>query len=121
MRPARASKARNCGEVPAVQVTPAHDSALEQWHARYPELKAAAEAANAALKECTDAIKAELTAAAPEQGRVDMASPYGPPMYLTWVVSKRIDSGRLKAEHPEIAEAYTKESGAWQLKSAGQS
>lgn len=106
---------------PAVQVTPAKDSALEQWHARYPELKAAKDAADVAFKECTDAIKAELTAAAPEQGRVDLASPYGPPMYLTWVPRTTLDSKRIKAERPDVFEAFSVTSGAWQLKSAGQS
>lgn len=103
---------------PSVQVTPAHNSQLEQHHAEYLRLKEAADAANAALKACTDAIKAELTAAAPEQGRVDLSSPYGPPLYLTWVSRTTLDSKRIKAERPDLFEAFSVTGGSWQLKPA---
>lgn len=103
---------------PSARVIPAKNSELEQLHAQYTEAKAALDAAEARLKAITDGIKAELTKAAPEQGRVDLVSEYGPPMYLTWVVSRRIDSTRLKTERPDVFQAYQKESGAWQLKQA---
>lgn len=101
-----------------VPVTPAADSKLEQLHAVYAQRKAEADAATKALKEVTDGIKAELTAAAPDQPKVALSSAYGPPLQLTWVESWRVDATKLKAERPDIYVLFAKQSGTWQLKPA---
>lgn len=93
------------------------ESRLEQLHALYPVLKAQAEDAAQKFKAVTDAIKLELTALSPEEKRFELtSSAEAPPLRLTWSVSRRIDSARLKREQPGIFEAYVKPSGSWTLK-----
>lgn len=106
-------------EAPAVQVTAPPDSRLEQLQAMYPDLKARADAAAKALKDCIDAIKLELVTAAPNQARIDLVGgAHGPPLQLTYAESWRIDSTRLKAENPTMYVAYAKKSGSWSLRLA---
>lgn len=90
---------------------------LEQLHAAYADAKAAADEAAARLKAITDALKVELTAAAgPEARRIELTSGPGPALRLTYTESWRLDSKRLKAEHPETWVAYAKKGGSWTLK-----
>jgi hypothetical protein len=105
-------------EQPAAQVTAPPDSRLAQLQAMYPDLKAQAEAAAKALKDCTDGIKLELTTAAPGQQRVDLAGGPGPALQLTYVERWTIDSRRLKAEQPALYVTYAKQGGSWSLRTA---
>lgn len=98
-----------------VQVRPETGSRLEQLHAEYESAKAAADEAAARLKSITDAIKAELTEAAPGAGRLQLLSPHGPALGLTYTESWRIDTPRLKRENPELYVAYAVKSGSWRL------
>lgn len=104
---------------PSAQVVAPPDSRLQQLQASYPELKARAKAAAAALKDCTDAIKLELTTAAPGASRVDLVGgQFGPALQLTYSESWRIDSTRLKEEQPALYVTYAKKSGSWSLAEA---
>lgn len=105
-------------EQQVVAVTPPADSRLEQLHASYPALKAAADAANKALKDCTDGIKAELVALAPAQQRFALTSPHGPALTLSYVESWRVDTKKLKAERPDVYVLFAKQGGSWTLKPA---
>jgi predicted phage-related endonuclease len=88
---------------------------LEQLHAQYADLKARADDAAAQLKGCTDAIKLELTQAAPNERSLVLSSDAGPALGLTYVESWRIDTGKLKAEQPYLYAKYAKKSGSWRL------
>jgi hypothetical protein len=103
---------------PPVQVTPRKNSKLEQLHAIYLDAKAKADQATADLKTVTDSIKAELVKAAPDQPRVELVSPHGPRLTLTYVESWRVDATRLKKEAPETYVMFAKKGGSWQLKAA---
>ena len=109
-------------EAPATETAPYRVVAetgtrLEQLHAAYPEAKAAADAAAERLKGITDGIKLELSQAAPEgTAKVDLTSPDGPPMRLTYTESWRVDARKLKAEDPHTYVRFAKKSGAWSLK-----
>ena len=100
---------------PTAQVRPEAGSKLEQLHAEWADAKAAADAAAARLKQITDSIKSELTEAAPGAPRVQLVSPHGPALGLTYSESWRIDTPRLKREQPELYVAYAKKSGSWRL------
>lgn len=103
-----------------VTVTPQAGTRLEQLHAAYADAKAAADDAAAKLKAVTDAIKVELTQAAPEgERKIELAGQAGPVLRLTYSESWRLDSKRLKAEHPETWVRYAKKSGSWTLKATG--
>lgn len=106
-------------ERPPVQVAPRKNSRLAQLHAMYAGAKANADAAAEELKTITTAIKAELAAAAPDQPKVDLVSPAGPPLGLRLVTSWRIDSRKLKAQDPETYVRYARKSEAWALKPLG--
>lgn len=98
-------------------VKPTPDSRLEQLHAQYATAKAEADRANEVLKAITDAIKLEVTQAAPDgEARIDLHSAHGPALRLSYIESWRLDSKRLKADNPGIYVKYAKKSGAWQLK-----
>lgn len=103
---------------PATQVVPAADSRLEQLHAQYPDLKAAADAATKALADCTTAIKAELTQAAPGETRVELVSPHGPRLQLSYVERHSFDSKAFKLADPATYVQYAKFSGSWRLEAA---
>lgn len=89
---------------------------LEQLHASYADLKAAADEADKRLKGVTAAIKAELAAAEPGQERVELRSPVGPPLRMSYVESWRMDTKRIKAERPDIYATFAVKSGSWQLR-----
>lgn len=92
---------------------------LEQLQAAYAEAKARADEAAAQLKAITDAIKLELTQAAPEEQRIELRGPAGPALRLTWSESWRLDSKRLKVDQPETWVRYAKKSGSWTLRAVG--
>lgn len=107
-------------EAQAPVVQPEPGSRLEDLHSRYAVIKATADAAAKQLKDLTDAIKLELSQAAPEgASSIALTGEAGPPLRLNWVTSWRLDSRKLKAEDPETYVRYAKQSGSWVLKAAG--
>lgn len=105
-------------EAPPVVVAAGQGTRLEQLHAAYAQAKAEADEAGKRLKAITDGIKAELTQAEPEARRLELRSPAGPALRLTWATSWRLDSTRLKAEQPETYVRYAKQTGSWTLRVA---
>lgn len=101
-------------QIPTVTAEPG--SRLEQLHEAYAGAKAAADETAKQLKAITDAIKLELTQAAPEGTAKVQLTGSAPPLRLQWVESWRVDARRLKAEDPETYVRYAKKSGTWQLK-----
>lgn len=102
-----------------VQVKPDAGSRLEQLHASYAGAKAALDEATTQVRAITDAIKLELTTAAPDQTRIELVGEGAPALRLSWTTSWRFDSRRLKAEDPELYVRYAKPSGTWVLKAVG--
>lgn len=103
-------------EQAAPEIAAAPGSRLEQLHAAYPTAKAEADEAAARLKAITDAIKLELTQAAPEQRRVVLAGGSGPRLALVYSERWTVDSKKLKAEAPETYVRFAKKGGSWSLK-----
>lgn len=101
-----------------VLVQPDTGSRLEQLHARYAEVKAAADAANEQLKAVTDGIKAELAQAAPGQPKIELTGASGPALRLTYSETWRFDSRKFKAVDPETYVRFAKKTGSWTLKAA---
>lgn len=98
-----------------VQVHATTNPRLEQLHAAYTDAKANADQATKTLKAITDAIKVELTQAAPERRRIELVGLDGPALQLTYTESWRVDAKMLKAEEPETYVRYAKKSGSWTL------
>lgn len=102
---------------PAAQATVPPGSRLEDLLATYAQLKPQADELAERLKAVTDAIKAELSAAAPGAQRVDVAHPVlAQPLRLSYVESWRLDTKRLKAEAPETYVRYAVKGGKWELR-----
>jgi hypothetical protein len=99
-----------------VIVSPGKDTRLEQLHASYADAKARADEAATQLKVITDAIKSEIQTQTPGVQRFELRSQVGPPLALTYVESWRLDSKRLKAEHPLVYVTYAKKSSSWTLR-----
>lgn len=99
-----------------IQIPADRSERLAQLHAQYADAKAEADAAAKRLKDITDALKAEMTQAAPGAPRLELVGGHGPALRLTYVESWRIDSTKLKAENPETYVRYAKKSGSWTLK-----
>ncbi|MCW2496073.1 hypothetical protein [Jatrophihabitans sp.] len=98
-------------------VKPRGRSKLDQLAGLYDAVKAEKDEAEKKLKAITDAIKVELTEAAPGETSIDLVSEsLAKPLRLMAVTSYRIDSTKLKEEHPEIYTAYAKPSTAWTLR-----
>lgn len=92
-------------------------SRLESLLAAYADLKPRADDLTARLKSVTDAIKAELTAAQPGAGRIDVTHEVlTQPLRLTYVESWRLDTKRLKADAPEIYVRYAVKGSKWELR-----
>lgn len=98
-----------------LSTAPAEDR-LATLYAAYPEVKAKADAAAAALKAVTDGIKVELTARAPGgTPRLEVHGSNGTPLALRWQVTNRFDSKRFQREQPAVYDSYKRPSGAWVL------
>lgn len=104
----------------ALEVSPEEGSRLAILHAAYANAKAKADSAVKELKAITDGLKLEITQNAGDclDLRYRLSGPGGPALALTWVVSNRLDTTRIKRELPDVAEQYTTASGAWQLREA---
>jgi hypothetical protein len=106
---------------PAV-IRPDGDSRLSQLAAGYTAAKEAADAAAVRLKEITDAIKVELTNAAPGITKVDLVhEALTSPLRLQTKTSWRLDTGKLKENEPEIYVRYARQSTSWELRAVGAS
>lgn len=97
------------------------DTRLARLHAQYPELKAAADAAAKAFKDCTDGIKLEISTLTGGALRAELAAngTGSPALALTYGERWTLDSKRLKAEDPDAYVAFAKPSGTWTLKVKG--
>jgi hypothetical protein len=103
--------------VPASAVNVQPGSRLEDLLATYARFKPEADEAAARLKTITDAIKVELTAAAPGAQRIDVAHETLPqPLRLAYIESWRVDTKRLKAEAPETYVRFAIKGGKWDLR-----
>lgn len=103
------------GPLPA-RISAPPDSRLAQLTAAYTEAKAQAEAAESHLKSITDAIKAEMTAAAPDASTIELDGPV--PLRLSARESWRLDTAKLKAADPETYVRYARKSTSWVLTAA---
>lgn len=107
-------------EAQAFVVEAARSARLAQLHASYADAKAQADAAAEALKAITDAIKLELTQAAPAgETRIELRGENGPPLRLTHSESWRLDSRKLKKDYPQIWVTFAKKSESWTLRAGG--
>jgi hypothetical protein len=96
-------------------LTPGPYDKLADLAAAYEVARAEADAATERLTAARDALKAEMLRGLPPGVRtIDLAGAV--PLRLAYVESTRLDSKRLKAEHPEVWKHYAKTSAAWRLK-----
>lgn len=98
-----------------IVISPGVGSRLSDLHAAYVDAKAQADEANSRLKGITDAIKAELTAQAPNATRLTLQSSNGPALGLTYSESWNVDAKRLKAENPLVYVTYAVKRSSWRL------
>lgn len=92
-------------------------SRLSELLAAYAELKPKVDEWADQLTAITDAIKADLQAAAPGATQVEVNHPaLAQPLRLSYVESWRLDSKVLKAADPETYVRYAVKGGSWQLR-----
>jgi hypothetical protein len=92
-------------------------SRLEQLSEAYAAAKPAFEEAKERLDTITDAIKLELTMAAPGSHKVDLTCPaLASPLRLSARTSWRVDAKALKAHDPETYVRYAKQVTYWELR-----
>ncbi|HEY2086401.1 MAG TPA: hypothetical protein VGH54_10315 [Mycobacterium sp.] len=97
-------------------ITPAPDSRLEQLVSQYEMAQAEAKKAADDLKAITDAIKLEMTNAAPGETEIDLVSDQlARPLRLSNVTGWRVDAKKLKAEAPEVYVRYAVQTSSWRL------
>jgi hypothetical protein len=103
--------------MPAPQVNVEPGGRLADLLAAYAQLKPQTDELTARLKTVTEAIKAELTAAAPGAAQIDVAHPaLAQPLRLSYVERWELDTRRLKAEEPATYVQYARKSGRWELR-----
>jgi hypothetical protein len=101
-------------------IAPEPGSRLEALAEAYAAAKPAADEAKARLDMITDAIKYELTQAAPGADKVDLQAPnLLAPLRLSARTSWRLDTTKLKAEAPETYARYAKQTSYWELRALG--
>lgn len=104
-------------EIPVPTIIPEPESRLAQLVGQYDMAKAESEKAAEALKAITDGIKYELTAAAPGETSIEVASPdLAQPLRVVAVTKWLVDGPKLKATDPETYVRYAKQSTSWTLK-----
>lgn len=90
---------------------------LEQLAAEYARIKPAFDAAEDHLKAVIDAIKLELTYAAPGSTKVDLKAPaLDRPLRLMAKTSWRLDTKKMKAEDPATYARYAVQNTCWELR-----
>lgn len=103
--------------VPPIPVVTAQSgSRLEQLAAEYERAHTAASSAKKILEDVVNAIKVELTNAQPGQPKVDFHSTaLEKPLRMTAVTSWRVNTDKLKAEHPLVYVACARQGTTWKL------
>jgi hypothetical protein len=98
-------------------VRPEEGTRLDALAAQYAVLKPKLDELTELLKTVTDAIKAEMALATGSAPRATLASPHLPGYLLqsAYRESWRLDTKRLKAQHPLIYATLAKKSGSWRL------
>jgi hypothetical protein len=92
------------------------DTRLAQLQAAYLDAKADADDAAKKLKAITDGIKLELSQAAPDETRIELAAQGDAPgLRLAYSERWTLDSKRMKSEDPETYVRYARKGGAWTL------
>jgi hypothetical protein len=105
------------GPIPPVRVTVEQGSRLDELLSAYADVKPRADEAVERLKAVTDAIKAELGAAAPGAPQVDVSHPALPQtLRLSYAERWDLDTKRLKAEQPALYVEYARQGGRWELR-----
>lgn len=100
-----------------VVITAGTGTRLEALAEAYALAKPAADAAAAHLESITDAIKVELTNAAPGATKVDLnADALEAPLRLSARTSWRLDSKRLKQQAPAVYAQYAVQTSYWELR-----
>lgn len=102
---------------PPVAVTPTPGSRLDTLIEAFADLKPRVDELTTRLKALSDAIKLELTNAAPEASTIDVWHQALPgPYRLSYVERWDLDTKRLKAEDVETYVRYARKGGSWQLR-----
>ena len=104
---------------PPVPVSAEPGSRLEQLLASYEGAKAAAQEAKDRFEAITEALKAEIAAAAPQGSTEIMAggAPSLPRLKLSWKRPYRFDVKRFRAERPLLYVRYeVRSDGHWELR-----
>lgn len=102
---------------PPVAVTPTPGSRLDALIEQFADLKPRVDELTTRLKALSDAIKLELTNAAPEASVIDVWHQALPgPYRLSYVERWDLDTKRLKAEDVETYVRYARKGGSWQLR-----
>lgn len=100
-------------------ITPAPDSKLEQLAALYAQFKPLFDEYKTKLDAVTDAIKLELTMAAPGHNKIKLiSSELDCPLQLVAFEQTRVDQKALKAEAPDVYAHFARKSTVWQLRRA---
>lgn len=98
-------------------IQPEQGSRLDDLLGMYAQLKPQADELATRLKVLTDAIKGELSAAAPGAQQVDVTHAALPtPLRLSYVERWTLDSKALKADDPATYVRYARKGGSWQLR-----
>lgn len=104
---------------PPVQLAAVPGTRIEELLASYEPAKAAKEESAARFEAITDALKAEMAAAAP-RGSTDITlssqSPGLPRLRLHWSRPRRFNSKRFMHDHPALYVRYEERGGQWGLR-----
>jgi len=101
---------------PVLAVVPADQgSRLEQLIAERAQLAPAVKAGKERLDEVNAAIKGELTRARPDADEIIAAAPGLPALRLYPKPTTNLDSKRLRADLPQVYEAYARRGTSWTL------
>lgn len=102
------------------QVPVEAETRLDTLLALYAEAKPAADAAAKELQRLKDSIKLEMSTAAPAGSTgMEVRSPSGVHMRLTYSESTGLDTAKLKQQAPDLWKLYGKTSGRWTLSPVG--
>lgn len=104
---------------PPAQVQPQPESRLDQLAAEYATIKPLADEYAKRLREITDAIKYELSQAAPGADKVLLTSTHLPkPLQMSHRVEWRLNTKQLKQEDPATWVRYAYQLESWRLEQA---
>lgn len=102
---------------PPTRVTPDPDSRLARLVAERAALAPAVSNAKKRLKDIEDAIKIELTNAAPDSANTVATVPGCKPVRLAWQPRPQFQEKAFKEAHPDLAQRFTdQDAGFWSLR-----